>query len=348
MASIRLIIAGIVSLFGMILAVPIIFLGLPFWGIASLTRVFSRLFERPYLSWKQLIEFTPTIGWKPKPNLNAFYLTAVEDGIFSVITDSEGWPGKATLGESEVVVFGDSFAFGYGVHTKECFFSQPNGNIRIKAIGAPGYNMVQEILLMSKLSSQLKGKLVVWFIYFGNDLYENLQPNFYRYRMPFVRKVNGTGNWEIVTSHISQNQWPLNPERNYYKRLAEICSPTFLADRVYSACEFLIRKGSDICKQSGAQLVVMTIPDITQISKVRMETLAMHAPIPECFDPGLPDKKIREICDKLAVHTLSFKDYLGVKDHKDYDVHWNERGHKRVAEVLYNLHQDYVLGKMVI
>jgi hypothetical protein len=67
----------------MILAVPIIF-GLPFWTIAFLTRVFSRLFERPYLSWKQLIEFTPTIGWKPKPNLNAFYLTAVEDGILAL------------------------------------------------------------------------------------------------------------------------------------------------------------------------------------------------------------------------------------------------------------------------
>jgi hypothetical protein len=159
------------------------------------------------------------------------------------------------------------------------FFSQPNGNIRIKAIGAPGYNMVQEILLMNALSSQLRGKLVVWFIYFGNDLYENLQPNFYRYRMPFVREINGTGDWEIVTSHVSPANWRSRFERDYYARLAEICSPTFLAQRVYSACEYLIGKGLEICNRADARLVVMTIPDITLISKNQTKRLATLAQI---------------------------------------------------------------------
>jgi hypothetical protein len=328
----------------MILAVPIVFLGLPFWVIAFLTRVFSRLFEPPYLSWQQLIEFTPTIGWKPKPNLNAFYLTAVEDGIFRIITDPDGWPGKATFGESEVVVFGDSFAFGYGVDTNKSFFSQPNGNIRIKAVGAPGYNMVQELLWMQRLSGQLRGKIVVWAIYYGNDLYENLRPNLEHYRMPFVRTINGSGSWEIVTSHVSPAEWASNSERDYYKNLAEICSPTFLAERAYSACEFLIGRGRDICNQAGAKLAVMTIPDITQISTRHMQRLTRLAPDPSSFDPDLPDTRIKEICSSFGVPFVSLKHHLDVGDHKERDVHWNERGHKRVAEVLYNLHQDYVLN----
>lgn len=342
LTAIRAIIAVIAALFGMILAGPIVFLWLAFWGIAFLTNVFSRLFERPYLSWKQLVEFTPTIGWKPKPNLNAFYLTGVEDGVFNIITDPDGWPGNATLGESEVVVFGDSFAFGYGVDTKKSFFSQPNRNIRIKAVGAPGYNMVQELLWMQRLSAQLRGKIVVWAIYYGNDLYENLRPNLDHYRMPFVRTTNGTGSWEIVTSHVSPAEWPSNSERDYYKNLAEICSPTFLAERAYSACEFLIGRGRDICNQAGAKLIVMTIPDITQISTRHMERLARLAPDPGSFDPDVPDRKIKEICGNFGVPFVGLKHYLDVGDHKERDVHWNERGHKRVAEVLHGLYQEYV------
>jgi hypothetical protein len=78
---------------------------------------------------------------------------------------------------------------------------------RIKAIGANGYNMVQELLWMRRYAPQLAGKLVVWFVYHGNDLFDNLQPNVFQYRTPFVRERHDGRGWEVVTEHVRRSPW---------------------------------------------------------------------------------------------------------------------------------------------
>lgn len=343
MSIVRTVVAAVFCLFGMLLTVPVIVCALPFWIVASLTRFIhacASLFSARIVPWKELIEYEPTVGWKPRANLNAY---AHADKVFHLTTDAQGWRGQTTLAESDIVVFGDSCAFGYGVSDKS-HFAELNPDVKIKAIGAGGYNMVHATLWMRRLSAELKGKLVVWFIYFGNDLYDNLQPNYRHYRSPFVRTVNGTGSWEVVTSHISSAKWCGNSQRDHYAKLAEICcSPTLLSQRACSACEFLIGQGRDICNQAGAQLLVMTIPDITQISASHMERLAGLAPDRDSFDANLPDTRVKEICGNLGVPLVALKNHLRVEDYKRRDVHWNERGHKDVAEVLHGVFHDYVL-----
>lgn len=344
MYIIRAAIAAVLSLFGVLFIVPVVVGGLPFWIVGFLTRRIharARLFSSRILPWQQLIEYEPTVGWKPKANLNAY---AYADKVFHLTTDAQGWRGKTTLPESDMVVFGDSYAFGYGVSDKS-FFAELNPKVKIKTIGANGYNMVQALLWMRQLSAELAGKQVVWFIYFGNDLYENLTPNLDRYRMPFVRSVNNGESWEIVTSHVSPAKWFSISKRDYYAKLAQICSPTPLSQRACSACEFLIRQGREVCDRAGARLVVMTIPDIHQISQSHMQRLAMLAPDPKCFDPNLPDTRIREICSQLRVPFVALKDHLKREDHKGFDAHWNEMGHKCVAEVLYSVYLDHAQEK---
>lgn len=83
---------------------------------------------------------------------------------------------------------------------------------------------------------------------------------------------------------------------------AEICCPTtFLSERVYSACEFLIEKGNDLCNNVCARLVVMTIPETTQLSQNGLKQLIPLALDPKSFNPDLPDKKISEICSKSDI-----------------------------------------------
>ena len=192
MAALRVLLATMATVIGLLLALPLVVLALPFWAVAFLTRTLARHLEPSYVSWDQLMEFTPIIGWKPKANLNAHYLTVAEDGVFHAVTDAQGWPGTTSIAESDIIVFGDSYAFGYGVNV-EGFFAESTARCALKPLVRLAYNMVQEVLLMRQLSSQLAGKLVVWFIFVGNDLHDNLTPNMYHYRMPFVREVNGTG-----------------------------------------------------------------------------------------------------------------------------------------------------------
>jgi len=341
MAITRTILAVVSVLFGIVLTLPIFVLGLPFLLVTFFTRAFSRLLEPRTVPWQEIIEYYPTLGWKPKANLNTYGLA---DEVFHLTTDSDGWRGRTSLQESDVVVFGDSYAFGYGVNDQE-FLAELNHNLRVKSIGANGYNMVQSLLWMERLAPKLGGKLIVWLVYYGNDLYDNLQPNLYHYRMPFVCKVNGAGGWEIVTSHVNSSKWPYPSERRYDLRLAEICCRTFLSERVFSACEFLIEKGNSLCHAVSTRLVVMSIPENLQVAHRGLEYLASIAPDPKSFDPDFPDQRISEICTRLDIPFVGLKDHLGETHYKASDPHWNAKGHKRVAEVVYGLYQDHILNR---
>jgi hypothetical protein len=319
---------------GLLLVAPVVFVGFCFAAVAYLTKRGSRLFEEQILPSSELIEFAPTIGWKPRANLNAHYLTLVKDGVFHTITDAKGWPDRSNITDSNVVVFGDSYAFGYGVNSRATFWNQAK-EFSIKALGAPGYNMAQEMILMGQHAAELKDKLVIWFIYFGNDLYDNLVPNNQYYRSPFVRKPSHASNWQLTTEHVSLLRWPNRSDPQYYDRLAEICSATsMLSERAFSACEFLIAEGQKICLQAQAKLVLMTIPDAVQLTPQGREKLANSAPDRSSFDADLPDKQIKKIAAKLEIPVIALMDHLSIEDYKERDPHWNERGHRRVANVI--------------
>ena len=118
MVAIHIALAMILTMLGVLLVIPILFLALPFWGVSGATRAITGLIRPKVLPWQQLIEYEPTVGWKPKSNLDAY---ANADGVFRLTTDAEGWRGPTSLEESEIVVFGDSFAFGYGADDKKFY-----------------------------------------------------------------------------------------------------------------------------------------------------------------------------------------------------------------------------------
>ncbi len=327
----RFLLSLIGSVTGLILVSPIILLALPFWLVAWLTQGLARRIEPRSVPWTDLMQFEPIVGWKPRPQLDTYAL--VED-VFHLVTDDEGWRGKMTIEAADVVVVGDSFAFGQGMDEAAFFGSLADGP-RIKAIGANGYNMVQELLWIERLSERLAGKLVIWMPYYGNDLYENLQPNLNEYRMPFVRE--GSGGWEVVTGHVGPQPWTISRGRDYYGKLAEMCCPTDFSQRAYSACEYLLERGGRACRESGARLVIMAIPDITQLGERIVELKAL-APDPVAFDPALPDRAFAQICGKLDVPFFPLAEHLSPSDYKTRDVHWNKTGHRKVAAIIRRIH----------
>jgi hypothetical protein len=102
--------------------------------------------------------------------------------------------------QADTVVFGDSFAFGYGVDDTDHFANHVPRHA-VKAIASPAYSMVHGLLWMERLADRLADKTVIWLVYSGNDLVDNLRPAMATYRMLFVREHDGT--WEIVTDHVS-------------------------------------------------------------------------------------------------------------------------------------------------
>ena len=238
-----------------LLSLPAVVLMTPFWLISVTTRKMASLFEGSTVEWFEIVEEDGELGWRLRPNLKV----RVRDSVgrpFRVTTDSEGWRGSEGIDDADIVVIGDSFAFGHAVDDSAFFPTQVPGSV-VKALGAPGYSMVHMLLLTRRLADRLRDKHVVWFVYEGNDLDDSLKPEMDGYRVPFVRR-NDAGGWAIEDRHLSTDRWRIPSPLLAHEALVEISMPTFLADRVREASRFLIEQGRDTCLQAGARYLRCT------------------------------------------------------------------------------------------
>lgn len=347
MSVLRTILAGLTALLALALAAPVIALGLPFMLVSYCVGLLASHLEPKCIQWPDIFEFDSMLGWKARPNLNCSCLD-VRDDVFHILTDQQGWPGSRTIENSDIVVFGDSHAFGYGVDHKNSF-SQVNCGVRIKAIGVPGYNMVQELMLLERLAPKLQLKMVVWFCYVGNDLFDNLSPEMLGYRAPFLRRSQGSTAWEVVTSHLSPAPWISSTgaralRRSGFPLIPGLHSDSFLSHRVYAACETLIDRGHQVCKSNGARLVVACIPEPFSLDPNQVAAARKRYPFLKNLDPNYPDEKLRAMCEKMGVRFIALKDHLELGDYKLSHDHWTERGHRRVANVLSHLYRGHADG----
>jgi hypothetical protein len=344
---VRAAVAVIGALVGLMALLPLLVLSLPFILVSFFTKAICRWFEPHCVPWPKILEYHSVLGWKPRPNLNLH--CSFPAGMFHLKTDANGWRGQTNIDDAQMIVIGDSFAFGYGVDDKDAFFSLNHSDLRIKVIGSPGYNMAQEIIWMRQLFPHLRGKLVVWFICLSNDLYDNLLPNLYTYRTPFVRQVNGNGRWEIVSNHLAPVSWPFRHERNFRheEKVWAVFGNSRLSERAYSACEFLIKEARDICRSADAQLTLITIPWTIQFSTAEWESRVRQFGDPALFDRYLPDRRLGEICSQLGVGLICAREHMDPQDHIPGEGHWNKKGHRRVAEILNALYRNQIRSSNV-
>lgn len=335
----RALIAGVVAPLALIGALPVLLLGLPFWLVGGLTRAgaaLSRRTERRATPWQELMAFDPELGWRTRPDLDVIARHVV---TFHMTTDAEGWRDRRrSLDEADVVVVGDSFAFGTGVDDRDFFGARTS--VPVKAVGADAYNMVQGLLLMERLGERLRGKVLVWLIYYGNDLYENLRPNQGQYRMPFVRQApDPDGEWEVVTRHVRSEPWPVDAPRRYLDRLAELCTPGPLSRRSFNASRYLIERAAEVSKAVGARLVVVGIPDKLQLTADGARDLTRRLPRPAPLDPEAPDRALAAICEDIDVRFIPLRQHVTAGDYKVDDCHWTAEGHARFARLLEEVHR---------
>jgi hypothetical protein len=321
---------------GLILALPVVVLALAMGGVSLLTRRLARVLGSGKIAvpWRELVEYAPVVGWRPKANLDVH---ASADDVFRLTTGPDGWRGRITLAEADVVVFGDSFSFGHGANDSG-MYTEFCGDLRVKSIGSDGYDMVHGLLWMRRLAPDLAGKLVVWFIYYGNDLHENLLPNMGKYRMPYVRQRAGGGEWEVAIDHVSPEPWPFKSPTSYHPIMASFSSSTPFSRRVFSACDFLVSEAAQLCEDAGARLAIVGIPDRVQLTARGRAKLARLARSDDDFDIEKPDREVRRTSDRLGIPFVPLRDYLTARDYLIHDIHWRASGHRKVGRILRELH----------
>lgn len=319
--------AGVASL---VIVVPVALVLLPMWAVASLARLLARWIEPPILDWRAVTRFEEAVGWVPRPHLEG-HVRDFHGDPFRLTTDAEGWRAAATLEESDLVVLGDSYAFGYGVDD-DAFFARHVPGHRVSAIGAPGYGMAQPVLWLERLAGTLSGKTVVWLVYVGNDLIETLLPASNGHRSPFVA-VREDGSCELVTRHVRPDPWTMATPGGMDAYI-DVCSPGRLSRRAFAACEYLVERAAGVCESAGAELVVMTVPEMSPAAREALESALDARSRPETFDEDRPERRIAEICDQLGVRRVALREHMGPEHYLEHDFHWNPAGHRRLAEVL--------------
>lgn len=337
MRALGALLVGFALLIAAVVVLPVILLVAGLAVTASVTRAAgARIrFAPPTSRWQQFVQYEPVVGWRPRPDLDVH---GQADDAFHLTTGPDGWRGQVPIEEADVVVFGDSFAFGHGT-PEEQMYTRWCRDLRVKPIGSDGYDMVHGLLWMQRLAPRLAGRLVVWFVYYGNDLWDNLQPNSGRYRKPFVRRLDRASGWEVVTDHVSPEPWPFESSRSDNARLAEICSHTPFSQRVYGACDDLIGRADAQCREVGARLVVVGVPVRPQLTRRGRAQLARLAPAGHDVDPSLPDRRLQELCHRRGVTFVPLSAHLSARHYLLQDIHWRVSGHRRVGAVLRDLHE---------
>jgi hypothetical protein len=330
------------ALLGAALALSVLALGAPFWLVSALTRWLASRLTPTVVRWPQLFEFDAALGWRARPHVDCHCLEERDD-IFRVKTDQHGWPLGPSLADSEMVVVGDSYAWGYGVDHAASFAARLGRHVPTKAAAVPGYNLVQQFLLLERLATGLKDKLVVWFVYVGNDLHETLQPQMNGYRCPFVRQTTD-GAWEIVTAHLAPEPWRTSGDARValYPTLAALHRASFAGERAYAAAAFLLERAAALSRACGFRLVVATIPWPVALTTADDPTLpAELKALRARMDPGHPDRQLGAACERLGIPFVPLREHLTRQDFKPLDDHWTEHGHARVAATLLEVYRRH-------
>lgn len=322
---------------GGLLLLPLFLVTLPLWAVSAVTRLLTRHLEPTSLPWQALIQYEPVVGARTRPNLDAY---GRGEDLFHLTTDNEGWRGQTSLDEADLVVFGDSFAFGHGVDDKDLHAEQIP-DLRVKPIASDAYSMVHSVLWMQRLAPRLRQKTVAWFVYCGNDLADNLRPNHWGYRMPFL-KENPGDSWEIVSGHVSPEPWRFRSpaEREDPRRLfAELCTPSCYSDRVFAAADHLIGEAAKLCEGAEAKLIVFSIPISKQVKDPT--GLAELGHRPDRVDPEMPDRRLGASCERRGIPFVPLYPHLRRAHYWKGDIHWNRSGHRAVARILSEAHERY-------
>jgi hypothetical protein len=328
------------------LLLPSVLVAAPFWSVSALTRLLSGALplERPSATSRELLVRHPTLGQHSRPSLTVRERVdnqlAVSHRTVTITTDDEGWRDRSvSLDDAEVVAFGDGFAFGSGVVDGQLFTRIP-AHIRCKSLGCPATSMVHSVLLMEELGHRLAGKTLLWLIYLGNDLYDNLRPNLGSWRVPYVRRRGGS--WQIAVDHLGTDGWPFDkPGVSYRYELARLCTGGAESQRAFDAAGYLIGRAHGLSERVGAKLCIMTVPKRSQIDPSYRPELRSLSPAPDRFDARRPDIALGERCATDGIPFVPLFDHLTPAHYQPTDrLHWNRAGHATVGGLVARAHEQ--------
>ena len=115
-------------------------------------------------------------SWRPRSDIEqAWGLPATRSDRITATYDRRGYRNATELGRADIVLLGDSYVEGSYVSDEQTVSSLLQARLArpVANLGVAGYGTAQERIVLDRDALPLQPRVVVWFFFEGNDLYND-------------------------------------------------------------------------------------------------------------------------------------------------------------------------------
>ena len=339
------------------------------------TELYFSLFNPQYTENSEhdgLFEYHSTFGWQFIPHTSGRMVLPYEHET-NVIINSVGMRDREynltkPKRSKRIVVIGDSFTSGLSVDDNEVFTEVMEdsllSNIEVLNFGVNGFGPTQEFLILKDKGLEYNPDIVVMVIYIRNDFDDIIGTfNWIKgYQRPrAILNNDGEITFEnipvpppiIVESRVVVPLPTLHSIQFIKRRLidkyniVQMPPEVRLGKKQYSAeitmaydlMKSIIESTYSLCRENGAEFVVVIAPTIVQVyeEKYWTEIKQLYNIDDNLYDLYLPNKELKRMCLDQGINVLDLtpilKSYaiLGSDLYYSRNKHWNAIGHSIVA-----------------
>ncbi|MHB8834565.1 MAG: SGNH/GDSL hydrolase family protein [Candidatus Methylomirabilia bacterium] len=291
--------------------------------------------------------YDPILGWKGNPHLEVYdgKGTAPENLVYA--TNAAGyndreWPARRPGGVAKrIVVLGDSFAYGFGVHFGEAFPHQLElllgGGTQVSSFGIPGYSTDQELLQLRDEALLLRPDLVLVGL-FMDDIFNNgaIATHEGKYPKPYF-EIQGS---ELLLKNVpvpdlrSRSALIRFLKERFYRLRTKLhvdprwrtsdwlsaFDPAFAETEQWRVTLALLARMNALCAQQKIRFAVVVIPFAEQVSDPQLRS---------------PQEVLRDFGRRESIPVLDLLPHFENRVDEAYlenDLHWTARGHQIAAQ----------------
>jgi SGNH hydrolase-like domain, acetyltransferase AlgX len=308
----------------------------------------------------------PNLHWSARPASDieeAYWLPRTLATPITFTYDRWGYRNTTEMERASIVLIGDSYVEGWYVSDEQTVASRLAHRLgqRVANLGVAGYGAMQELRVLKGDALARKPKVIAWFFFEGNDLYDD---------EAFERFLAGAWSWESTWQHRSFTNnafrwirrwshfivpnrapfWVLLPGQSgsskqiYFFRYGGVSWTEYEESRWEKAKE-TFREGIEVARSNGAEVILVYVPIKFRVYREFIR-IPPHSPLRRWGVWKSLPQKFTEFCRSVPVPCVDLTARLqqavreGVDAYALTDTHWSSEGHAVVAAELERVLRD--------
>jgi hypothetical protein len=327
--------------------------------------------------WELGFRHPPHSKWygRPRSDMAVYWnLPIRRTAPMHFTTDKHGFRNAVDRDVADVVLLGDSYIEGAYVSDDETCAAvlENKSGLRVMNLGLAGYGTLQELEVLIQRAVSMRPRLVAWFFFEGNDLYNDVD---FEGSLPFLRErrpyneSRWTGSWSefcgrsgtrTVFRAVRRALDPIAPNsvatcgsfrdasgvthQMYYYSYGSLDYDEYEMG-CFERTKVAFRRGRDVCRDNDIQLVLFYLP---MKFRVYGDLCSFPAASPcVTWKPWDLVDYFQRFCKEESIPCVDLTPLMrttamnGELLYAPEDSHWNSQGHAFVADRLLEQWQHY-------